>query len=218
MIFVGTSLGSKNHSKNRSRHRGPILSQLEGKDFSFRQSLLLRAKDTYTARCTGNKHEIISKWLLGLAVVLSRPNWQILAKKGTLTSAPQFLLQRHYRQGYPASLTDKAKLLAYVLPWRHPRRSRSERHHAHPSRSERHQAHTGPEVREVRAMKPTKVQKWPTHRSRSKRMPFVHCGQRLSFAWFLLGLFKRRRMLFALWLTLCRNLLFGHALECKNCS
>ena len=48
--------------------------------FSFRQSLLLRAKDTYAARCTGNKYEIISKWLLtGLAVVLSRPNWQILA-------------------------------------------------------------------------------------------------------------------------------------------
>ena len=55
--------------------------------FSFRQSLLFRAKDTYAARCAGNKYEIISQWLLtGLAVVLSRPNWQILAKKGTLTS------------------------------------------------------------------------------------------------------------------------------------
>ena len=51
--------------------------------FSFRQSLLLRAKDTYAARCTGNKYEIISKWLLtGLAVVFSRPNWQFLAKRG----------------------------------------------------------------------------------------------------------------------------------------
>ena len=29
--------------------------------FSFRQSLLLRAKDTYAARCTGNRYEIISK-------------------------------------------------------------------------------------------------------------------------------------------------------------
>ena len=43
--------------------------------FSFRQSLLLRAKDTYSARSIGNKYEIISKWLLtGLAVVLSRPS------------------------------------------------------------------------------------------------------------------------------------------------
>ena len=82
--------------------------------FSFRQSLLLRAKDTYAARCTGNKYEIISKWLLtGLAVVLSRPNWQIL---GTLTSTPQYLLQRYYRQGHPAGLTDKTKL-PYALPW-----------------------------------------------------------------------------------------------------
>ena len=84
--------------------------------FSFRQSLLLRAKDTYAARCTGNKYEIISKWLLtGLAVVLSRPNWQILAKRGTLTSTPQHLLQRYYRQGHQAGLTDKT-VLPYALP------------------------------------------------------------------------------------------------------
>ena len=64
--------------------------------FSFRQSLLLRAKDTYAARCTGNKYEIISKWLLtGLAVVFSRPNWQFLAKRGTLTATPQHLLRRY---------------------------------------------------------------------------------------------------------------------------
>ena len=50
--------------------------------FSFRQSLLLRAKDTYAARSIGNKYEIISRWLLtGLAVVLSRPNWLLLAKQ-----------------------------------------------------------------------------------------------------------------------------------------
>ena len=85
--------------------------------FSFRQSLLLRAKDTYAARCTGNKYEIISKWLLtGLAVVFSRPNWQFLAKRGTLTATPQHLLQRYYRRGYPASLVDK-KAMPYVLPW-----------------------------------------------------------------------------------------------------
>ena len=84
--------------------------------FSFRQSLLLRAKDTYAA-CTGNKYEIISKWLLtGLAVVLSRPNWQILAKRGTLTSTPQHLLQRYYRQGHSTGLTDKT-VLPYALPW-----------------------------------------------------------------------------------------------------
>ena len=61
--------------------------------------------------------KIISKWLLtGLAVVLSRPNWQILAKRGTLTSTPQCLLQRYCRQGHPAGLTDKTKL-PYALPW-----------------------------------------------------------------------------------------------------
>ena len=32
--------------------------------FSFRQSLLLRGKDTYAARSNGNKYELISKWLL----------------------------------------------------------------------------------------------------------------------------------------------------------
>ena len=78
--------------------------------FSFRQSLLLRAKD-YAARSIGNKHEIISKWLLtGLAVVLSRPNWQILAKKGTLTSTSQELLRSYYWQGHPAGLTDEMRL------------------------------------------------------------------------------------------------------------
>ena len=66
--------------------------------FSFRQSLLLRAKDTYAARCTGNKYEVISKWLLtGLAVVFSRPNWQFLAKRGTLTATSQHLLRSYYR-------------------------------------------------------------------------------------------------------------------------
>ena len=85
--------------------------------FSFRQSLLLRAKDTYAARSNGNKHEIISKWLLtGLAVVLSRPNWQILAKRGTLTSTPQELLKHFYQQGHPAGLADKT-MLPYALPW-----------------------------------------------------------------------------------------------------
>ena len=85
--------------------------------FSFRQSLLLRARDTYAARSSGNKYEIISQWLLtGLAVVLSRPNWQILAKRGTLTSTPQELLQRYYKIGHPAGLTDKTRL-PYALPW-----------------------------------------------------------------------------------------------------
>ena len=84
--------------------------------FSFRQSLLLRAKDTYSARSNSNKHEIISKWLLtGLAAVLSRPNWHILAKKCTLTSTPKELLRLYYQQGHPADLVDKA-ILPYALP------------------------------------------------------------------------------------------------------
>ena len=84
--------------------------------FSFRQSLLLRAKDTYAARCTGNKYEVISRWLLtGLAVVLSRQNWQLLAKRGTLTATPQDLLKRYYQIGYPAGLKDKT-ILPYALP------------------------------------------------------------------------------------------------------
>ena len=84
--------------------------------FSFRQSLLLRAKDTYAARSIGNKYEIISRWLLtGLAVVLSRPNWPLLAKKGTLTSTPQELLQKYYQGGYPAGLKDRVEL-PYALP------------------------------------------------------------------------------------------------------
>ena len=85
--------------------------------FSFRQSLLLRAKDTYSARSKGNKYEIISQRLLtGLAVVLSRPNWHILAKRGTLTSTPRELLRLYYQQGHPAELVDKARL-PYALPW-----------------------------------------------------------------------------------------------------
>ena len=84
--------------------------------FSFRQSLLLRARDTYAARCTGNKYEVISRWLLtGLAVVLSRQNWQLLAKRGTLTATPQDLLKRYYQIGYPAGLKDKT-VLPYALP------------------------------------------------------------------------------------------------------
>ena len=81
--------------------------------FSFRQSLLHRAKDTYAARCTGNKYEVISRWLLtGLAVVLSRQNWQLLAKRGTLTATPQNLLNQI---GYPPGLKDKVAL-PYALP------------------------------------------------------------------------------------------------------
>ena len=69
------------------------------------------------ASCTGNKCEVISKWLLtGLAVVFSRPNWQFLAKRGTLTATPQHLLRSYYPRGYPAGLVDK-KAMPYVLPW-----------------------------------------------------------------------------------------------------
>ena len=71
---------------------------------------------TYAARCTVNKYEVISRWLLtGLAVVLSRQNWQLLAKRGTLTATPQGLLKRYYQIGYPAGLKDKT-VLPYALP------------------------------------------------------------------------------------------------------
>ena len=50
--------------------------------FSFRQSLLLRAKDTYSARSNGNKCEVISKWLLtGLAVSSHGPTGMSSPKK-----------------------------------------------------------------------------------------------------------------------------------------
>ena len=62
------------------------------------------------------KYEVISRWLLtGLAVVLSRQNWQLLAKRGTLTATPQDLLKRYYQIGYPAGLKDKTAL-RYALP------------------------------------------------------------------------------------------------------
>ena len=63
-----------------------------------------------------NKYEVISRWLLtGLAVVLSRQNWQLLAKRGTLTATPQDLFRRYYQIGYHAGLKDKA-VLPYALP------------------------------------------------------------------------------------------------------
>ena len=66
-----------------------------------------------------NKYEIISQWLLtvltGLAVVLSRPSWQLLAKKGTLTATSQEQLQLYHERGYPAGLKDKVAL-PYALP------------------------------------------------------------------------------------------------------
>ena len=73
--------------------------------FSFRQDLLLRAKDTYAVRTIGNKYEILSQWLLtGLAVALSKPHWRFLANEGTVSITPQSLLRTYYRQGYSASL------------------------------------------------------------------------------------------------------------------
>ena len=70
--------------------------------FAFRQSLLLRAKDTYEARSNGNKYEVISQWLLtGLAMVLSKPNWKFIAKRGTIAATPQNQLREYYRIGYP---------------------------------------------------------------------------------------------------------------------
>ena len=48
-------------------------------------------------------------------MVLSRPNWHILAKKCTLTTTPKDLLRAYYQRGYPADLVDKARL-PYTLP------------------------------------------------------------------------------------------------------
>ena len=111
VLLLNPPLGIVQRRRQR-RRRKP-----EGQGcFSFRQSLLHRAKDTYAARCTGNKYEVISRWLLtGLAVVLSRQNWQLLAKRGTLTATPQNLLSRYYQIGYPPGLKDKVAL-PYALP------------------------------------------------------------------------------------------------------
>ena len=46
---------------------------------------------------------------MGLAVVLSRPNWHILAKKCMLTTTPKDLL-RPTTNRYPADLVDEARL------------------------------------------------------------------------------------------------------------
>ena len=73
--------------------------------FSFRQDLLLRARDTYAVRTIGNKYEILSQWLLtGLAVALSKPHWRFLANEGIVSTTPQSLLRTYYQQGYSASL------------------------------------------------------------------------------------------------------------------
>ena len=78
--------------------------------FSFQQGLLLRAKETYSKRSVGNKYEIISKWLLtGLAVVISRTNWNILSKNRTLTMTPRNILHACFSWGYPADEEDKTR-------------------------------------------------------------------------------------------------------------
>ena len=57
-------------------------------------------RPTPKKRSVGNKYEIISRWLLtGLAVVISRTNWNILSKNRTLSMTP----------GYPADEEDKTR-------------------------------------------------------------------------------------------------------------
>ena len=59
--------------------------------FSFQQGLLLRAKETYSKRSIGNKYELISKWLLtGLAVVITRTNWNPGAGHGPVSLPEAF--------------------------------------------------------------------------------------------------------------------------------
>ena len=87
--------------------------------FSFQQGLLLRAKETYSKRSIGNKYDIISKWpLTGLAVMITRSNWNILSKHRTLTITPRNLLRTYFRWGYPADDEDRSRK-PYALP--HPR-------------------------------------------------------------------------------------------------
>ena len=85
----------------------------------FQEGLLLRAKETYSKRSVGNKYDIISKWLLtGLAVMITRSNWNILPKRRTLTITPRNLLRTYFRWGYPADDEDRSRK-PYALP--HPR-------------------------------------------------------------------------------------------------
>ena len=85
--------------------------------FSFRQDLLLRARDTYAVRTIGNKYEILSQWLLtGLAVALSKPHWRFLANEGIVSTTPQSLLRTYYQQGYSASPPPENCLMARREP------------------------------------------------------------------------------------------------------
>ena len=71
------------------------------------------ARSAYRASMSANPTlQMASHWL---AVVLSRQNWQLLAKRGTLTATPQNLLSRYYQIGYSPGLKDKVAL-PYALP------------------------------------------------------------------------------------------------------
>ena len=66
--------------------------------FSFRQSLLLRAKDTYSARSTGNKYEIISNG--------SSRAWQWFSRGPIGTSLPKNARLRSLPEIYSGSTTN----------------------------------------------------------------------------------------------------------------
>ena len=71
---------------------------------------LLRAGETNSKRSVGNKHEIVSKWLLtGPAVMISRTNWNTLSKHRTLTVTHRNLLRTYFQWGCPADEEDRAR-------------------------------------------------------------------------------------------------------------
>ena len=87
--------------------------------FSFQRGLLHRAARTYQIRSAGNKYEIIAAWLLeGLAVTISRKNWNILSRTRTCTSTDNHLLQTYFLHGFPSGESDNVRR-PYLVP--HPK-------------------------------------------------------------------------------------------------
>ena len=88
--------------------------------FSFQRGLLHRAARTYEVRSAGNKYEVIAAWLLeGLAVTISRKNWNILSLNRKCTATDYYLLQAYSRNGFPSGERDNERR-PYVVP--HPKK------------------------------------------------------------------------------------------------
>ena len=88
--------------------------------FSFQRGLLHRAARTYEVRSAGNKYEVIAAWLLeGLAVTISRRNWNILSLNRKCTMTDYYLLQAYFLNGFPSGERDDERR-AYVVA--HPKK------------------------------------------------------------------------------------------------